>query len=308
MDTQTFWTTVGLIATALLVATPLAHRALTGRRQPADRQMSVAVSLTGVVAVLSFTIEAGVVAAVMTLPWLGTGTMLLLTALRTTGLGILMRRPKTAVLGPFATWAWMAAGGCWLTSHRLGIEPLGFDRAITLLTVAHFHVAGLGLTALLTVTYRRRPARSLLGALWLHQAGMLAVAAGLTFNDHLEVAGATMITAALSIWAVAVVRWLWDGLPGPARTILAVSAVAWVLPMALALGWALGPFLPEPIVATFETMLRFHAVLQTFGLVLCGLAGLILAEPAEALTPATDPIIDTPELEAHHAVVQPPHR
>jgi hypothetical protein len=297
MDTQTFWTTVGLIATALIITTPLAHRALGG-----PPQQRVALRVTGALAALSFTLDAGVVAAAMTVPWLCLGVVLALHELRTIGLVRLLRCPNAAVLGPLATWAWMAAGATWLTAHRLGLEPLGFDRAITLLTVAHFNVAGLGLTALLAVTYRRRPGTMLLAAIWLHQAGMLTVAAGLTFNDHLEVAGAAAITVALAVWAVIVVGWVRDGLQGPARVLLVVAAVAWILPMALALGWALGPFLPEPVVTTFITMLRYHAALQTFGLVLCGLAGVVLSEPAtDSPPPAVAPITNT-TTEAHDDV------
>jgi hypothetical protein len=262
--------------------------------------------VTGALAALSFTIDPGLVAAAMTLPWLGLGGALAWDELRTIGVATVLRRPNAAVLGPLATWVWMAAGAAWLTAHRLGLEPLGFDRAITLLTVAHFHVAGLGLTAVLAVTHRRRPRTTLLVAIWLHQAGMITVAAGLTFNDHLEVAGAAMLTVALSMWAAIVVAWIRTELRGRARVLLAIAAIAWILPMALAVGWALGPFLPEPVVTTFLTMLRYHATLQTFGLVLCGLAGLILAEPAGDDARLTAPTPHT-TTEDHDAVAHQTH-
>jgi hypothetical protein len=262
--------------------------------------------VTGVVAALSFTIDAGLVAAAMTLPWLFLGAALALNELRTIGLATLWRRPNAAVVGPLATWVWMAAGAAWLTAHRLGLEPLGFDRAITLLTVAHFHVAGLGLTALLVVTHRHRPGTTLLAAIWVHQAGMLAVAAGITFSDHLEVAGATTITVALAMWAAIVVAWIRDDLRGIARILLAVAAIAWILPMALAIGWALGPFLPQPVVTTFRTMLHYHAALQTFGLVLCGLTGVLLAEPASNAPPPTS-ATDNTTMEDHDDVAHQTH-
>lgn len=301
MDTQTFWSAVALIVTALVIIAPLAHRALGG--PPRQR---VGLHVTGALAALSFTIDAGHVAAAMTLPWLGLGVALAADALRTIGVSTPVRSPNAALRSPLATWAWMAAGGAWLTAHRLGLEPLGFDRAITLLTVAHFHVAGLGLTALLMLTYRRRPRTALLAAIWLHQAGMLGVAAGLTFSDRLEVAGATTITIALAMWAAIVVAWIRDELQGRARLLLSVAAIAWILPMALALGWALGPFLPRPVVTTFETMLRYHAALQTFGLVLCGLAGVLLAEPVRDRLPATPTTHDTTQ-EDHDDVAHQTH-
>ena len=76
--------------------------------------------------------------------------------------------------------------------------------------------------------------------------------------------------------------------------------------MALALGWALGPFLPQPIVTTFETMLRYHAALQTYGLVICGLAGVLLAEPArDRRAPTT--ITPNTTTEDHHDVAHHTH-
>jgi hypothetical protein len=301
MDTQTFWTTVGLIATALVIITPLAHRAL---GEPPHQRLGV--HMTGALAALSFTIDPGLVAAAMTLPWLCLGVVLALNELRLIGVATLLRRPSAAVLGPLATWVWMAAGAAWLTAHRFGLVPLGFDRAITLLTVGHFHVAGLGLTALLLVTHRRRPRTTLLAAIWLHQAGMLTVAAGLMFDDHLEVAGAAAITVALAIWTAIVVRWIRDELQGRARVLLAVAAIAWILPMTLALGWALGPFLPEPVLTTFKIMLRYHAALQTFGLALCGLIGVLLAEPASDTPPSTS-AINTTATEDHNDVAHQTH-
>lgn len=301
MDTSSHWTTVGLIATALLILAPLAHRALGGPGQERAR-----LHAAGALAVLSFTIGAGAVAAAMTLPWFALGLLLAWQALRATGVAAVLRRPNIAVRGQLATWTWMAAGGAWLTAHRLGLEPLGFDRAITLLTVAHFHVAGMGLTALLGVTHRRRPSTTSLVVLWLQQAGMLTVAAGLTVSDHLEVVGAATVTLALATWAAVVVPWIRRDAQGPARMLLAIAVVAWILPMALALGCALGPFLPEPVVTTFATMLRYHAALQTFGLVLCGLLGLVLAGETNDVPLPIPATADTPE-EAHDDVAHQTH-
>lgn len=302
MDTETFWTTIGLIATALVIITPLAHRALGG---PGSQR--VVLHGAGVLAALSFTIDAGGVAAAIAMPWLCLGLMLVLKELRSIGVARLLRSPNAAVRGSLATWAWMAAGGAWLIAHRLGLEPFGFDRSITLFTVAHFHVAGLGLTALLASTHRRRPSTTLLAAMWLHQVGMLAVAAGLMFNDHLEVAGATAVTLALGIWATIVVKWIRDGLEGPARVLLVVAAIAWIMPMVLALFWALGPFLPEPVVTTFKTMLHYHAAFQTFGLVLCGLAGVLLSQPARDNAPTATSSMNTTTTEGHNDLAYETH-
>ncbi|MEI6357692.1 MAG: hypothetical protein WCP53_11425, partial [Verrucomicrobiota bacterium] len=50
--------------------------------------------------------------------------------------------------------------------------------------------------------------------------------AGLTFDDHLVVAGADAITVALSIWAAIVVAWIRNDLHCRARVLLTVAVIA----------------------------------------------------------------------------------
>ncbi len=127
--------------------------------------------------------------------------------------------------------------------------------------------------------------------LWWVNAGIWLVAhrSGISLNDHLEVVGAMIITIALAGWALVAI--------GPmrrstddriARVLLVVSAVAWVLPMFLAVGWALRPFVPDPLVTTFQVMLELHAAVNAIGLVLAGLFALSRLRPA--IDPDTRPV------------------
>jgi hypothetical protein len=53
-------------------------------------------------------------------------------------------------------------------------------------------------------------------------------------------------------------------------------------------------------------MLHYHAALQTFGLVLCGLTGVLLAEPASNAPPPTSATNNT-TMEDHDDVAHQTH-
>jgi len=280
MNTIDHWTTIALIAVALLVTVPLADRAL-------GVGSGAATHATGALATLSLTIQPGLAAGALVVPWL-----VHVSTRFANSLWALHRHRSVLRAGHVVVAGWLAMAALWLIAHRLDLEPLGFDRVTTLLTVAHFHHAGFGLAALLVATLSHRPAdRWLIGAIGLHQIGMSTVAAGITLGSAtettwtrtawLEPIGAALIIMTLVIWTAAtqqLARRRHTSLA--ARGFLTVAAVAWTAPMALALGWALGPLLPQPVVTTFRVMLGFHASIQAIGLVVCGLAGLVLLGPS----------------------------
>ena len=270
MNSIDYWTTVALIGLAVDVVVPLGLHVLEIR--PAGPVLAVA----GGGAIASFAVPAGPVAGALAMPWLLGGTALTIGAL-----GRLRASRVVEDVGlPLAT-GWLAMAAAWLVVHRLGLQPFGFDRAITLLTVAHFHYAGFGVTTLL-LAGRTRLGRSrrLTAAMVLLQLAMVTVAMGITFDDRLELTGAVVLIGALALWSAAALPAAQQREVGAgAAALLILSGIAWAIPMVLALGWALGPFLPEPVVTTFRVMLGFHATIQSLGLVLAGLAGLALVRP-----------------------------
>jgi hypothetical protein len=90
-----------------------------------------------------------------------------------------------------------------------------------------------------------------------------------------------------------------------ARRLVTVSGVAWFVPMGLALGWALGPFLSEPVVTTFRVMLSFHAAINAIGLVLCGLIALRRLATQHHNSQDHQP---TPIQKDHHVLADPADR
>ena len=94
---------------------------------------------------------------------------------------------------------WLPAAAAWLAADRFGIRPLDFDRSTVLLTAAHFHHAGFGVSVLLA--RMRAPF-----GLAFHQIGMILVAIGITGSDHLQSVGASFIVCALVVWAYHAMR------------------------------------------------------------------------------------------------------
>lgn len=290
MNNFDHWMTIGLIALAIVVTVPLARRVIGLPNTTTTR-------FVGGAAVASLVVGPGPLAAALTIPWL---TLAAIDLWR--GALILGRGPTLDGVGNLLVLGWLTNAAAWLFAHRLGLEPLGFDRVTTLLTVAHFHHAGLGITALLVGARRhRRHDRRLNGAIVLHQVGMVTVAAGITLRSALDITagaagrleplGAIAIIGALTIWTMTAFL-LARTTDRRARRLVQISGIAWVVPMLLALGWAAGPLLAQPVVTTFRVMLTFHASIHAVGLVICGLVAITLL-PNPPMTRPNHPT-DTP--------------
>ena len=280
MSTTEHWTTIVLIAIGIAATVPVGLHTL-GVSPFGGRRALFAAALASIA---GLTVPPGLIAAALTLPWL-----VLAGATVAQAMAQMRARHDLDSILQVAALGWWFNAGLWLLAHRLGTEPLGFDRTITLLTVGHFHHAGFGLTAMLLMMRRRVELDRMTTSIAItHQAGMVMVAAGITFSDHLEVLGAATITIALAGWAALAI--------GPLRRstdrrlvrgLFTISAIAWIVPMALAIAWSLGPFLTEPVVRTFQVMLDFHAAINSIGLVLAGLIAFRLTPVGITLTITT---------------------
>jgi hypothetical protein len=118
-------------------------------------------------------------------------------------------------------------------------------------------------------------------------AGPPVVAVGFRFVPPLQVAGAVMLTLGLSMHA-----WLTIRIVVPtagdrlAAMMLGASSVAVVLPMLLALWWAIGmtAALPAPSVAM---MARTHGLTNAVGFAFLGVLGWRRLQRVEASEPTT---------------------
>jgi hypothetical protein len=201
--------------------------------------------------------------------------------------------------------AFLSVGGAWLVISRLGLRPLDLSTDIVRLTAVHFHYAGFGM-ALLAATglacadwMASRVALSLGSVCAI--AGPPIVAVGFVTDSALaQVGGAVVVTAAawsigfgtfllatsnsqarvVPSWERGVAQWV-------GRILLVVSSLAPLMPMLLAVQWALAQHVDIPALSVRD-MANTHGVLNGIGFVMAGLSGWLLAG---VVSPETEPAL-----------------
>lgn len=255
---------------AVLVVVPLALQ-LAGRR-PLDRRLGPLVLGAAAAAAVAMLPDEGVLAAALAVPWFVVVGVLALRHLVPFDVRTLLR-DALAVL-PFA---YLVTGAGWLVISRYGGRPLGFGDTIVELTAVHFHYAGfvapvlvLRLAGWLDAHGRDdRLARLALSAVL---AATPLTAAGITFEPALGALGAALFAGGLTASSVATLRRVVPRADGPAKVLLAISALSVVAGVALALAYALGQWLGTPAPA-LSLMVRTHGVLNGVGFALLGVSG-----------------------------------
>ena len=186
---------------------------------------------------------------------------------------------------------YLAVGGGWLVVSRLGLRPLDLSTDIVRMTALHFHYAGFGVPVL--------AATGMAAADWYASRLALAigcvaavvgppvVAAGFAFDSALgQVGGAVIMTVAA--WGVGFGTFLlststsalraarvggkvrWSG-----RALLIVSSLSPIVPMVLAIQWALAQHTGLPALDV-DDMAATHGLLNGVGFVMAGLGGWLL--------------------------------
>jgi hypothetical protein len=197
--------------------------------------------------------------------------------------------PRLAAVTLAAALTYLTVGGAWLVLSRLGQRPLDLSTDIVRLTAVHFHYAGFGLSVLAAV--------GLVATDWLLSrvalvigclaavAGPPLVASGFTFDSAVgQVGGAAVMTVAA--WATAFGTFLLaTSSTGPARsrgvapatgrTLLVLAALSPIVPMVLAVQWALAQHTRVPALG-IDTMAATHGVLNAV-FVVSALAGWLLS-------------------------------
>ena len=226
--------------------------------------------------VASFALPAGPTAALLTLPWLG------VTALVALG-GMFRLRAGARTVAEVcldAGLVYLAVGGAWAVISRAGLRPLGFPDVIVLMTAVHFHYAGFALPLLAgSVTRALGGTLASLAGLGV-VAGVPLVAAGITdaqlagglFGPHrLELVASGLLAASAALVGLLQVRLaIRAGRPVLVRTLLAISGLAVLGPMALAGLYATGAAAGVAWV-DFEAMARYHGAVNALGFALPGL-------------------------------------
>jgi len=177
--------------------------------------------------------------------------------------------------------AYLIVGGIWLVASRLGLQPLGFQEPIVLLTAVHFHFAGFLSTVLAGLTYERlretrwsKPLRAPLAGVVVGP-GLL----GLAFlaGPKVKLAAVMLIVVGQFGLAIGMVRVALSIENPVGRAMLLLSSGCVVAGMALAATWALGEYPLQPFV-DLANMARYHGVLNAVGFGVCGLIGWMNAD------------------------------
>ncbi len=271
-----------LLALGALVIAPLAFAQVPARARGATLRGGVALlTLPAAVLVLvSLRLRPGLLAGTLASFWLGLTGLAAIWGL--THLGGQGRSPAARV-GTVAALLFLPVGGAWLVASRLGLHPFHYDPLVVMLTAVHFHYAGLAAPMLAArnadAMAERGPALRGLAAVPVVGVvvGVPLVAAGIAGSPALALVGAAVLTTGLAVFAgllLAAVPRI-DG--WPARVLLALSSLAVLAGMALAVTWSWGQ-LTHTTPVRLDTMIDLHGRLQAFGFALCGLLAFTLVD------------------------------
>jgi hypothetical protein len=172
--------------------------------------------------------------------------------------------------------AYLIVGGTWFVASRLGLQPIGFQEPIVLLTAVHFHFAGFLSAVFAGLTYERlretrwsKPLRTALASVVVGP-GLLGLA--FLVGPKLKLAAVMLIVLGQFGLATGMVR-VAVGTENPVgRTMLLLSSGCVAAGMVLAATWALGEY-PLQSFVDLAHMERYHGVLNAVGFGVCGLIG-----------------------------------
>src|SRR5882757_4350502 len=224
-------------------------------------------------ATISFFLPTGIIAASVASAWLLVCSLFALRGARR----LLQYRAHSFSQFCFAAGeAYLIVGGTWLVASRLGLQPVGFQEPIVLLTAVHFHFAGFLSAVLAGLTYERLRATRWSKLLGAALAGVVAGPAllGLAFlvGPRMKLTGVILIVTGQFGLAAGMVRVALGNVNPLARAMLLLSSGCVAVGMALAASWALGEYPLQPFV-DLGRMERVHGTLRAVGFGICGLIG-----------------------------------
>jgi hypothetical protein len=228
-----------------------------------------------VLAVIAFLLPIGLPAAVVASGWLLVCAIAALGALAYLVQG---RSLHPVRLATAAAVGFMAFGAIWLVLSRAGLAPIGLSPIIVEMTAVHFHFTGFAATlmaALLLIRLgedRGLARRTAIAATLLLVVGSPVLALGWATPVHVfQVAGAILVaTGVVATSAVLFFRSASLVASTSARVLLRLSALAPLLPMALAVEYSAGHVFGFPTL-DIQGMALIHGDLNALGFSLLGL-------------------------------------
>ncbi len=267
---------------APLVLVPLGLRLLaiaSAGAEPPRLARSAAVP-AALLLTLSFILEPGLLAAALSLPWLGVTASIALAA----GLRLLKDqdrfRPDVRHATDAAV-AFLAVGATFATIDRLGARPLDFAPEVILLTAVHFHFAGFVLPLAGALAYGRLPSRWLELALGAVMFGIPITALGFLGVPYANWIGAMLTSIGgfgIGATTVLVARRL-D--PRRARILAVLAGGSLLVSMPMAAIYSTGVLIGTSWL-DLATMARVHGTLNALGFALPVILAWTLTRPWSA--------------------------
>jgi YndJ-like protein len=231
--------------------------------------------ISALLVVGSFCFPQGATAAIFAVPWLCFGSLLGLWGLARFATE---RTKSLQTICLTVSFCYSPVGGAWLVASRYGINPMGFQEPIVLLTAVHFHFAGFAAPLLTRAAARVvQKGTALTRRLFrIVAAGVLAgpglLAAGFVIGPRLKLAAALLLVISemgLSVFFLIARRTM---RPRLAQMFVALSAASVLFAMFFAGAWAIGEYPLQPFVHLAQ-MAEFHGTANALGFTLCGLLG-----------------------------------
>lgn len=258
----------------MLVIVPLALSLVPIENERGFYRVAVLVQpVAAVPAIASFFFPAGLLAASLSSAWLILSILIALfglTRFKSRGLYPVAESSVDAGL------VYLTVAGGWLVVYRFGIQPLGYGETIILLTVVHFHFAGLGAPIIAGLSGRvlatRNYPRRMFGVCVFAIVGaMPLVAAGITFSPWLGFVGTLLIAIGLVLLVLLTFGWVIPAVaPLTGRVLLAIGALSTCGAMVLASLYAYS-LATKTLIIDIPTMALTHGLLNAFGFVTCTL-------------------------------------
>jgi hypothetical protein len=276
------WPQLGVIELLFLLApwivVPLATTLIPPVNEsdpPAEQRPALRwiIFVAAALATISFFLPAGILSASFASAWLLVCAFFALRGLRR----LWRHRAHSFSLFCFgAGEAYLIVGGTWLVASRLGLQPVGFQEPIVLLTAVHFHYAGFLSAVLAGLTYARlretrwsKPLRAALAGVVVGP-GLLGLA--FLVGPKVKLAAVILIVVGQIGLATGMVRVALSNVNPVARVLLMLSSGCVVAGMVLAASWALGEY-PLQSFVELGRMERVHGTLNAIGFGICGLIG-----------------------------------
>ena len=258
-----------LIVLAAMVLVPIVLQS-TGMVERQREQ--IAIALAGWALLAAYTLQPGLWAALLSLPWLLVSILTLGKALQ----NFLLSTRGYADITLFSAYLFFPVGTIAAFSDRLSWTPLGFSPIIILLTAAHFHYAGFLLpwmAAQVLSKAKSRVAAQVLSLLIV--SGIPAVALGITLTQFgapawIETAAATIMASGgmvLAVWHLPLAFEKNNPLPRRIGQLGIAGCLFVGMTLALLYGWR--TYFPLPFLS-IPWMYALHGSVNTLGVGVLG--------------------------------------